>query len=802
MHGLRRVFALVALSSVMAACGGGGGGGGSGEPTAGSPPPAPAPTPTPPPPPPPPPPAPPPPPPATSNRMLGVSQFGEGTVRNPNGVPFCNGHVCTNEYARGTVVTLTAVPAGGWALHHWTGCDTQTGSTCTVTLDIDKTVHPWFVPTTPPVLRPEAVELTAATMSQLTSNQGGVLIFGASASQIRTLKAGSVIYSTVGDGLLRRVASVIALPGSSYIVDTTDATVADVIAEGAVIVDGRATAGIPQAVATLDVDLTDSNKDGFRAKATLDMTPEAGYVYDLAGVKEAKFTINPKLTLSNVTFGLKEGLVNVSKTLPTGLNLPPIVAGPVVFKPVVDFKGAFKASVKVGVELNGSAFASAAGGVHWVRGAGLTPVGNLDLGGNFAAPSQASAKGTGEADASFALVSSLLVYGAAGPSLDVGPYLKAEGSDTVSATEACIRWSVKAGLRARAGGQVKVLGYELGEWKLTFADISRTLLDGSLAKCEDKEPPTQPGLPSVTALSPTQLSVSWPAATDNVAVTSYTVIRNTSQLQDVGLPSFVDGGLKPNTEYCYRVIANDKAGNKSKSSDTFCGRTLPADKDGPPGPGGLVAQPLSTTSIQLTWTAPTDPSGIAGYVILVGDKRMSQVTGTTAIMPKLQPNTRYCFRVAAIDKSGNLGTASAEVCTMTLANTAWNMKIKCTGQDYYVVEKDVDLDVASDQTLSVVGNATDYNGGPMAYQLVGAYAAAQSTLDARINWTFANSNNVRADEFAVRLDVTDTGNVTMNQVKVTGCTAQIRFVRKSASASSAPMNAPGPSRPGISISGQ
>jgi uncharacterized repeat protein (TIGR02543 family) len=49
-----------------------------------------------------------------------------------------------HDYAAGTVITITATPAGGYAFDRWTGACTGTG-TCTVTMDEDKTVTAHFV---------------------------------------------------------------------------------------------------------------------------------------------------------------------------------------------------------------------------------------------------------------------------------------------------------------------------------------------------------------------------------------------------------------------------------------------------------------------------------------------------------------------------------------------------------------------------------------------------------------------------------------------------------------------------------
>jgi alpha-tubulin suppressor-like RCC1 family protein len=68
---------------------------------------------------------------------------GTGTVTsNPPGIN-C-GTDCSETYASGTVVTLTASAAGDSTFAGWSGCDTVSGATCTVTVDSGRTATAAF----------------------------------------------------------------------------------------------------------------------------------------------------------------------------------------------------------------------------------------------------------------------------------------------------------------------------------------------------------------------------------------------------------------------------------------------------------------------------------------------------------------------------------------------------------------------------------------------------------------------------------------------------------------------------------
>ena len=175
---------------------------------------------------------------------------------------------------------------------------------------------------------------------------------------------------------------------------------------------------------------------------------------------------------------------------------------------------------------------------------------------------------------------------------------------------------------------------------------------------------------------------SWTAATDNVGVTGYRVER----CQGAGCTTFVqiaapvgttfgDTGLIASTVYSYRVKAVDAASNVSVNYSPVASATTqaPPDTIPPTNPTGLTATSVSSSQIDLAWTAATDSggSGLAGYRV----ERCQGVGCTTFVQiatpvpnsysdPGLTAGTSYSYRVRAADGAGNLSenhsnTASA-----------------------------------------------------------------------------------------------------------------------------------------------
>ncbi len=117
----------------------------------------------------------------------------------------------------------------------------------------------------------------------------------------------------------------------------------------------------------------------------------------------------------------------------------------------------------------------------------------------------------------------------------------------------------------------------------------------------DTVPPTAAtGL--VRTITGYTVRLTWAAASDNVAVTGYTVYRAGVAIgTTTGATTYTDATAPPGKTYAYTVRANDAAGNLGASSASVSA-TLPADTVKPTAPSGLkaVAGAAGTRRIALT----------------------------------------------------------------------------------------------------------------------------------------------------------------------------------------------------------
>lgn len=89
----------------------------------------------------------------------------------------------------------------------------------------------------------------------------------------------------------------------------------------------------------------------------------------------------------------------------------------------------------------------------------------------------------------------------------------------------------------------------------------------------DTTNPTTPTNLVATAVSQSQIDLSWDTASDNVGVAGYTVYRDGAQIATTSATSYSDTGLSANTTYAYNVSAYDSAGNESAQSATSTATT-------------------------------------------------------------------------------------------------------------------------------------------------------------------------------------------------------------------------------------
>lgn len=735
-------------------------------------------------------------------RLVRISAYGEGTISDGAGSIACEAHRCEKAYALGTEVVLFATPRIGWTFERWTGCDAVADTKCTISANSDRTVAPVFLRSVQTRLQSGVRTMSVADTAALLKYEAGVLTFAKTAPVLTGLNVGDILLSQFGDGLARRVVKIVDIPGGVTIVDTTNVAVTDVVAQGSYYFNSKRKAGAattstdgvralkifplhsgvrPLAGWEGDFDRTHrftvnipiDAKKSITGSIDITLNFEAGIDITFPGVlQEFRLVVNPTiepLLSLRGDFGSKEGEVSLANIIGT-----PIVLGPVVLVPEFVVKIKYSAKIEIEVNFTSSFKSTASAGATYLRGHGAQLVWVPTATGD---PFPFGSTGRTTADIMGALQAGTKIWGVAGPSVDVGPYLQVEGS--LSGTDACARLAAEIGMRGSVVGEIKVASWEVGKWE--WATLERTLV-----KLVDKPltagcaPPVPTGLQAVVK-GPSAIELTWIAPAGESSVVAYEVHSQNRLVTRLpaNKTTYTDTGLVPNSEYCYDVRSRNVHSNVSAPSAAVCRRTSSSDTQTPSVPVIGAASPASTTSASVTWGASSDNVGVVGYTLLVNDVAWDSTNRTSISVLRLQPNTRYCFKVRAYDAAGNFSTASGERCIITLSPdlAVWTLMLKCIGYSTYVVSKRIDIDLQSPNNVSAAGDATDYDGDKLSYHLFGGYDDTTSTLSGRINWTSVGSSTVREDEFSVRLNTADTGDVAINRIKGTGCNATIRLLR-------------------------
>ena len=91
------------------------------------------------------------------------------------------------------------------------------------------------------------------------------------------------------------------------------------------------------------------------------------------------------------------------------------------------------------------------------------------------------------------------------------------------------------------------------------------------------------------------------------------------------------------------------------------------DTQAPTVPSGLTATSISSSQINLSWTASTDNVGVAGYLVFRNNIQIASTTQTSYSDTGLVPSTSYTYTVAAYDAAGNVSPVSSPATATTLA---------------------------------------------------------------------------------------------------------------------------------------
>jgi chitodextrinase len=171
----------------------------------------------------------------------------------------------------------------------------------------------------------------------------------------------------------------------------------------------------------------------------------------------------------------------------------------------------------------------------------------------------------------------------------------------------------------------------------------------------DTTAPSSPTALVAVAAGAASINLSWTASSDNVGVTAYIVKRDGLEVGSSVSPNYADSGLSGATNYTYKVVARDAAGNLSGDSVPASALTATtADTTPPSVPTGLAAAGVLT--IKLSWTAST--GGAVDYIVM-RDGAQVGTSSSASYADSVPIAGTYSYTVTSRDAAGNVSQASA-----------------------------------------------------------------------------------------------------------------------------------------------
>jgi chitodextrinase len=134
-----------------------------------------------------------------------------------------------------------------------------------------------------------------------------------------------------------------------------------------------------------------------------------------------------------------------------------------------------------------------------------------------------------------------------------------------------------------------------------------------------------------------------------------------SQILTIGKKSYINSG------YWTGILDDVRIYNRSLSAQEILdiyndtGEPPTGDTTAPSVPTNLLATPVSSSAINLSWTASTDNVGVTGYKIYRNGSQIGTSGGVSYSDTGLLASTSYTYTVSAYDAAGNQSALSSSV---------------------------------------------------------------------------------------------------------------------------------------------
>lgn len=267
------------------------------------------------------------------------------------------------------------------------------------------------------------------------------------------------------------------------------------------------------------------------------------------------------------------------------------------------------------------------------------------------------------------------------------------------------------------------------------------------ATSSDTTLPVMVGSLTSSAITTSGFTLSWSAATDNVAVTGYEVSTdNGTSYTDAGnVLTVVKSGLTQATLYNTKVRAYDAAGNRATPLSLAVTTATAADGTAPVMTGPITISSQTASSFVMSWPAASDNVGVTGYKVSTdgGSTYVDVGNVLTSTRSGLTAATTFNVRVYAYDAANNTATpltttattlASADTTAPVMTGTISVTAINSGGFTFSYA--------AGTDNVAVTGYEVSVDTGTASYTSVGNVLSV-----AKVNLAASTQYNIRVRAF-------------------------------------------------------
>jgi len=196
---------------------------------------------------------------------------------------------------------------------------------------------------------------------------------------------------------------------------------------------------------------------------------------------------------------------------------------------------------------------------------------------------------------------------------------------------------------------------------LSAGAIVMILTAGALHSATDVVAPRTPRELKGSADGPHAVDLDWRRSNGS---DGYYVYRDGNRIAETNRSDYRDEDVEPTTTYEYRVSAFDNHGESDLSDPVQVTTDFPP---GPTVPANLAATAVGSNRIDLAWSPSEAEAGVAFYRVWRDGDEVATTGDTIHADSDLLPETRYEYRVSAVDELGTESDRSDVAAAATLA---------------------------------------------------------------------------------------------------------------------------------------